>query len=236
MRIFVSYSFRPENAWIEDYVLPLIGCFGHEAVTGRLLDAGPVPPTVRDTIKSCKKVLCFVTRATPTYSSGGQIVSYAPPDWVRDEHMIAQGSEVDVVEFRETSVVYGGAASFYAVHDFDRDKIPALLLHIAKLLRAWPVGPLQLRLTVPQEIDEEFRRGVRQGNFVAICTARHEDDSIISQETQPVRLRDRQFVVPFWIKPDPNIAIDVEIAYGPRKLVCKGVAPAICDALLEAVG
>ena len=43
-----------------------------------------------------------------------------------------------------------------------------------------------------------------------------------------VRKRGDQFVILFWIKPDPDLAIEIEIDFGPRRLVCKDVSPAVC--------
>jgi hypothetical protein len=62
MRIFVSYSFRAENSWVEDYILPLIGCFGHVPVTGRILQGQPIPEEVKGLIRRSNRVLCFTTR------------------------------------------------------------------------------------------------------------------------------------------------------------------------------
>src|SRR5262245_51048381 len=101
MKIFVSYSFRAENAWVTDYVLPLLTHFGHEPVTGRVLDAGPLDDDVKRKIRQCRRMLCFVTRARPRYDPGGAVpTSYEPPDWVRDELMLARGAEKLVTEFR----------------------------------------------------------------------------------------------------------------------------------------
>jgi hypothetical protein len=234
VRIFVSYSFQ--NAWIEEYVIPLIACFGHEPVTGRILDGSPLPEEVRAAMRTCRRVLCFVTRSSPLYGPGGQTTGFRPPDWVHDEMLMARGANTKTVEFRETGVSYEGSAQHYPWHEFDRDQLPKLLLRLAQLLKTWPVGPLQLRLTVPQELYDDFSRGVAMGNFVATCAARDSSEAIVFEEEEPVRLRDNQFVVLFWIKPDPNLAIDLEIRGGPRKLVCRGVAPAICDARLLAIG
>src|SRR3954471_23986281 len=147
MKVFVSYSFRPENAWVTDYVIPLIGHFGHEVVTGQILDAGALDDEVKKKIRQSRRVICFVTRAAPRYDPGATTpTSYDPPDWVRDELMIARGADRLVNEYRESLVVYGGAAPFHAYRPFDRARIPELLVDLAAVVSSWPVGPLQLRL------------------------------------------------------------------------------------------
>jgi hypothetical protein len=234
MRIFVSYSFRPENKWVDDYVIPLIRCFGHEPVTGDILEDRAIPDEVRDKIKGTKRVLCFMTRADPIYGQNGAISGYAPPDWVRDELMLGRGAEKVAIEFREEGVIFGGAAHFSASHAFDRDKLPALLLRLAKLLKDWPVGPLVLRLTVPQALQDKFSAGVAAGTLQAKCTARDSGDDVVFSEVVPVRNRNDQFVIPILIKPDPNLAIEIEIAFGLRsKLVSTGISPAVCIAPLR---
>lgn len=236
MRIFVSYSFRDETKWVDDYVLPLIWCFGHEPVTGRILDGNAIPNEVYQRIKSCKRVLCFVTRASEIYGPGGARTGYYnPPDWVRDELMLGRGAEKIAIEFREQYVKYGGAAHFSAWHAFDRTELASLLLRLAEILKEWPVGPLQLRLSVPPELEADFNTGVDAGTLQVKCTARDREDNEIFADKPPVRKWDGQYVIPFWIKPDPNLAIEIEIAFGPRRLVCKGISPAICIARLSSL-
>jgi hypothetical protein len=110
--------------------------------------------------------------------------------------------------------------------------LPSLLLRLAEILKEWPVGPLQLRLSVPRDLEGDFNAGVDAGTLYAKCTARDGEDNEILADQPAVRKRDGQFVIPFWIKPDPNLAIEIEIAFGPRRLVCKGISPAICIATL----
>ena len=235
MKIFVSYSFRAENRWVEEYVIPLIECFGHHIVTGRMLDAGPLDEEVRRKIGQCRRILCFVTRADPRYDQNGAIVSYAPPDWVRDELMLARGANRDAIEFRETGVIYGGAAPFRAFWEFDRAQVPKLLVDLALRLAEWPVGPLQLRLRVPDEFRAEIEQAANAGTLRARCAAIDDEGSVRSTEDLQVYLRDRQLVVPFWIKPDPDVSIEIEITIGARRLACRGLSPAVRDAQLTVV-
>ena len=216
MKIFVSYSFRPETRWVDDYVIPLIRYFGHEPITGRVLDGGAIPDEVRRLIKSAKRVLCFVTRAKPNQREDGLVTSFAPPDWVRDELMMSRGADKTAIEFREKGVEYGGAAPFSAFHTFDPAELPALLLELAGILNDWPVGRIVL-LTVPQALQDDFGAGVDAGTLQAKCTARDSDDNVVSSEMALVRRRQPdQFVIPIMIKPDPNLAIEIDIAFGPR--------------------
>lgn len=227
MRIFVSYSFREENKWVDDYVIPLIRCFGHEPVTGRILDGAAIPDEVRRLIKLSRRVLCFVTRDKPLYKYG-IVMGHKPPDWVRDELMLGRGAEKATIEFREKGVVYDGAAAFSAWHPFDRADLPTLLLRVADLLKDWPVGPLMLRLAVPQSLHKAFEKGVAAGTLHAKCIARdgYENDSDPSLVL--VRKQNDEFIIPFWIKPNPSMAIEIEIAFGERTFVCKGISPSVC--------
>lgn len=235
MKIFVSYSFRAENQWVETYVIPLIACFGHEAVTGRVLDAGSLDDEVRKKIRQCRRVVCFVTRAKPNYDQTGAIESYAPPDWVRDELMLARGADRDAIEFRETGVSYGGASPFRAYVEFDRDQLPKLLLDLAVRLAEWPVGPLQLRLSVPDQFRAEVAQAANASTLRARCVALDETGTERSAEDLKVHVRDGQLLVPFWVKADPNLSIEIEITLGARRLVCRGISPAVRDALLSVV-
>jgi len=235
MKIFVSYSFRPENEWVREYVIPLVECFGHEPVTGRVLDAGPLDKEVRTRIAQCRRVLCFVTRAEPRRDEKGSIVSYAPPQWVHDELMIARGADRDAIEFRETGVDYGGAASFHAYVPFDRENLPKLLLDLAARVAEWPVGPLQLRLAAPEQFKDDVEAAANANKLKARCSAFDETGSPRSVEELKVHVRDGQLVVPFWIKPDPNLSIEIEVTLGARTLACRGISPAVREARLRLV-
>ena len=48
-------------------------------------------------------------------------------------------------------------------------------------------------------------------------------------------MRDGQLVVPFWIKPDPNMSIEIEVTLGARRLASRGISPAVREARLSAV-
>jgi hypothetical protein len=235
MKIFVSYSFRAENRWVDEYVVPLIECFGHQVVTGRMLDAGPLDEEVRRRISQCRRVLCFVTRAEPRYDQNGALVRYMPPDWVRDELMMARGANRDAIEFRESGVTYGGAAPFRAFWDFDREQLPKLLVDLALRLAEWPVGRLQLRLAVPDEFRVEIAQAANASTLRARCAAIDEEGAVRSAEDLLVYIRDGQLVVPFWIKPDPDLSIEIEITVGARRLACRGLSPAVREARLSVV-
>lgn len=236
MKIFVSYSFRPENVWIEDLVVPLIRCFGHQPITGRMLDAGPLVNEVRDKIRQCRRVLCFVSRANPRHDATGAVISHEPPDWVRDELITARATDRDALEYRELGVTYGGAAPFHAYVDFDRGAIPKLMLDLAQRLAEWPVGPLQLRLSVPEALRPTIQAAALAHTLRASCRAFDEEGTERNAQELEVRLRDGQLIVLFWIKPDPGLSIDIELAIGPTVLTCQGISPIVRDAPLTLRG
>ena len=233
MKIFVSYSFRPENDWVEKYVIPLVESFGHKAVTGQILEGAAIPDEVKQRIRGCRRVLCFTTRSTPRYNAQGQVESYEPPDWVRDELMLARGRDKVAVEFREDRVVYGGAASFVAWHAFKREELPELLVRLACLLSAWPVGPLQLRLNVPPAFALEVENAANARQLKARCLALDEAGDLVGEEELPVHVHEGRLTVPFWIKPDPGLSIEIEISIGNKRLACRGISPAVREARLQ---
>jgi hypothetical protein len=232
MKIFVSYSFRPENAWVETYVIPLIRHFGHEVVTGRMLDAGALDDEVKKKVRQCRRVICFVTRATPRYGPGGAVpVSYEPPVWVHDELIAARANDLLATEYRETLVEYGGAATFHSHHAFDRDSLPDLLLDVAEMVSSWPVGPLTLRLSFPDAIQAQMVAAANAGTLQAECTA-VEDDQEVGSETVRVHLQGGQLVALFWLKPKPTYSINVVVRYGAQNLARRGISPVVAEASL----
>jgi hypothetical protein len=211
-------------------VVPLIACFGHQPVTGRILQGRSIPDEVKALIRRSNRVFCFVTRASEIYTETGAVRGYLPPGWVRDELMLARGANKEAIEFRETGVIYDGAAPFMAWHEFDRDRLPDLMLRLAQVLKDLPVGPLILRLRVPAALEPEFDRDVQADRLVAECRARENDGAILVTDRIPVRKVADRYVIAFWIKPDPDVSIEVDINYAGRQLVCRGVSPAICIA------
>jgi hypothetical protein len=109
------------------------------------------------------------------------------------------------------------------------------LLQVAELLKDWAVGPLQLRLSVPDALRDEIAQAVDAGTLTAQCRARDLEDQVVTEEKLEVRARDGQLTVPFWIKPDPNLTVEIEIQFGARRLVCRGLSPAVREAPLRIV-
>jgi len=235
MKVFVSYSFRPENAWVTDFVVPLLGHFGHEPVTGQLLDSGPLDDDVKKKMRQCRRVISFVTRAQARFDPGATTPSsYEAPDWVRDEIMMARGADRVVTEYRESLVTYGGAASFHAYRSFDRNKIPELLLDISGIVSSWPVGPIQLRLSFPEAMRQEIVDAANAGTLEAQCIAL-EDGQEVSSETLKVHLLDDKLLALFWIKAKPTYSIDVVVRFGARNLARRGISPVVREATLSVV-
>jgi hypothetical protein len=235
MKIFVSYSFRPENSWVEEYVIPLIRCFGHDVLTGQILGGGPLPDEVQKRIKASRAMFCFVTRGEPRNVQDGKTLSWHPPDWVRDELIIGRARGTETIEFREDGVDYGGAAPFAAWHGFSRDALPHLLLRLAELLKDWPVLPLQLHLAIPPDLQPAIATAIKNDTLLVKCETLDSFEVDTSVENLKVRAVEGKFIIPFWVKPRPSLAVTVEIKSGPHRLVSEGVSPAVCTIPLSPV-
>lgn len=234
MRIFVSYSFKPENSWIQQLVVPLIRCFGHEPVTGLTLDAGTLDEEVKRKMRSSKRVICFTTRAAPRYDENGAITGYDAPQWVEDELMLAHGMDRPVIEFRESNVIRAGASNLHPYTAFERNRLATLLLDLAERVKEWPIGPLNLRLEVPDAIRAAVEQAANAGSLMARITV--DEDGQAASEELKVRVQNSQLVIPFWLKPNPNQSIDIEIVFGAQTLVRRGISPSVRDARLELLG
>lgn len=233
MRIFVSYSFKTENAWIEQYVIPLIRCFGHEPETGRILDTGPLGEEVKRKIRLCRRVICFTTRASPRYNSSAALTGYDAPQWVEDELMLARGGDQAALEFRERDVVRTGASNLYPYVEFDRENVPALLIELAERIKEWPIGPLNLKLEAPAELRTAVEQAANAGTLVASIVV--DEGGQTTNEDLKVRVQNGHLIVPFWLKPNPNQSIEIEIALGAQRLVSRGISPSVRNAPLTVV-
>jgi hypothetical protein len=235
MKIFVSYSFRRENAWVTDFVIPLLEHFGHTPITGKMLDAGPLDDEVKKKIRQCRRTICFVTRGRERYERGSSTPSsYEPPDWVRDELIIGRSTDGLVTEFRESHVDYGGAAAFHSFTAFDRGNLPKLLLDIAATVADWPIGPIQLRLSFPDALRAQIVAAANAGMLRAKCSVLEDGEEIRSEEV-PIHLRDDQLIALFWVKPRDNYLIDVIVPFGAQSLARRGISPIVREAALSAV-
>lgn len=60
-------------------------------------------------------------------------------------------------------------APFHAYCECDRDHLPKLLLDLAAGVAEWPVGPLQLRLAVPDQFRAEIEQAANASTLKARC-------------------------------------------------------------------
>jgi hypothetical protein len=109
-------------------------------------------------------------------------------------------------------------------------------ISIAERLAEWPVGPLQLRLSVPEALRPTIQAAAHAHTLRASCRAFDEEGTERNAQELEVRLRDGQLIVLFWIKPDPGLSIDIELAIGPTVLTCQGISPIVRDAPLTLRG
>jgi hypothetical protein len=197
-----------------------------------VLDGHGLEEEVKKKIRQCQRVLCFATRAKPNRDEKGNVVDYQPPDWVRDELMMSRGGELIAIEFREKDVSYGGASVLRPYVVFDREQLPQLLLDIAQRVSEWPVGPLQLKLSVPEGLRAEVEQAANARTLRARCVALDLFGTAGRTDDLEVYVRDGQLIVPFWIKPDPDISIEIELNVGARRLAARGISPAVREARL----
>jgi hypothetical protein len=188
---------------------------------------------VKRKIRLCRRVICFTTRASPRYNSSAALTGYDAPQWVEDELMLARGADQAALEFRERDVVRTGASNLYPYVEFDRENVPALLIELAERIKEWPIGPLNLKLEAPAELRTAVEQAANAGTLVASIVV--DEGGQTTNEDLKVRVQNGHLIVPFWLKPNPNQSIEIEIALGAQRLVSRGISPSVRNAPLTVV-
>src|SRR5436309_7485029 len=98
MKVFVGFGFNPRDAWIRDFVFPLITAFGMDVEDGIELAGEVISDGVRQRIRASSALIGFTTQRDPN----GQ--RWTTHRWVTDEisHALALGKPV--LEVREVDV------------------------------------------------------------------------------------------------------------------------------------
>jgi len=100
MRVFVGWPY--EAKWVEEYVLPLLGTYGIEVLTGKELEGREIQPGVLEKMTGIDAALFFFTRRGRANSAG----QYKTSDWVVNEMNHAHSMKLNtIIEVKEEGVI-----------------------------------------------------------------------------------------------------------------------------------
>ena len=158
MRVFVSFGFLPEEAWVEQLAVPLLQHLGLNVIEGKEIP-GEIDATIRRRIHSCDALIGFLLRRGKRERDG----SWSASDYVRQEIEIALAGEKDVILVVEHGVkAPRGFLQQRQRLDYRAPNRDVLLLALARHLREWIDGEVKVRLspdTLVQALEGEVYAG-----------------------------------------------------------------------------
>ena len=107
IRVFVGYGYNARDAWVEQYVFPLITAFGCSVVHGKISFGGVLADEVVRAIQSADAMVGFTTRRDPI---AGSVSAFSTHPWVVQELTTANAvvPRIPWVEVREDGVASPG--------------------------------------------------------------------------------------------------------------------------------
>jgi hypothetical protein len=132
MRVFLAFSFRPEDKDLVGQVGRLLASQHITTMTGEGLGGEQLTPAVQDRIDKCDALVGLATRRDQKQAGG-----YTTHQWVLDEIGYARGQKKRAIAVVENGVDVGG---MYQPHEYialDMAQPLTALLHLSETLGLW---------------------------------------------------------------------------------------------------
>ncbi|MGF1469112.1 MAG: toll/interleukin-1 receptor domain-containing protein [Sandaracinaceae bacterium] len=169
-RVFLSYSFRPEDRDPAQWVRTVIESHGMRPVTGDVLGGEQLSDKVKKRIEAADAFVGIWTRRDPL---GGDPETFTTSDWLRDETVYARSKDKPTIVLLESGVSVVGMGEGHERIPFDRSAPLPAILRLARTLASWrdEYGRmLRVRLT-----PEEVARAAARPNARYVCRYRLHD-------------------------------------------------------------
>lgn len=169
MKIFVGFGYHQNDAWIKEYVFPLIESFEGEVVSGEEIYGAVLSDGVKEKIKESDVLFAMFTPRDAM--ADGKFTTH---DWVRDEYLHALNTDKRAVAFIESKVNWNqGMAGNRQYVPFDETKKEKLLIEMANILCQWRRIYItkRLRFLAPPEFINEIRPLISKG--LVKCTYKY---------------------------------------------------------------
>jgi hypothetical protein len=103
MKIFLAFSFRPEDKDLVSSVERLVASHGVQVTTGERLGGEALTPEVKSRIDDCDALVAVLTRRKKQVGGG-----WSTHEWVRDELGYARAKNKKAIALIEKEVDHGG--------------------------------------------------------------------------------------------------------------------------------
>ena len=177
MKIFVAYGYRPEDAWIEEMVFPIIRAFGSDVSTGADLFGKEIADGVKNRIREADALVGFMTRRDPMQPTG-----YSTHPWVLQETAIADALPRPILEIWETGVPPAGIGQNHQRITYDASARDTFLVKFVKAMGDWHSESVERPQLAPVEVGRLYLKHRNDPTFRCTYQIRRGD-----LEMQPVK-------------------------------------------------
>ena len=132
MNVFLSFSFRPEDADLVFLLERLLASHNARPINGKILGGQALTPAVMEKIEQCDALISLLTRREEL--DGGR---WRTHPWVRDELNHARGRGIPAIGLVENGVDAGGAYSENEHIPLDRDDALPAILRLSETIGTW---------------------------------------------------------------------------------------------------
>lgn len=158
MNVFLSFSFRPEDAELVALVERLLASHNARPINGKILGGQALTPAVMEKIRNCDALISLLTRREEL--QGGR---WRTHPWVRDELNHARALSMPAIALIEDGVDSGGAFNENEHIPLDRNDPLSAILRLSETIGSWK-AELGRNLKVRLGPDEVAVPLARNGN------------------------------------------------------------------------
>lgn len=132
MKVFLAFSFRPEDKPLVRYVEQLLSSHFVQVVTGERLGGEQLTPAVKDRIEQSDALVALLTRRDPLAGGG-----WTTHQWVKDEIGYARARDRKAIAMVEDGVDVGGMYEPHECIHFSRNDLVETLLILSETVGLW---------------------------------------------------------------------------------------------------
>ncbi len=132
MKLFLAFSFRPEDQSLVRQVDQLLSSHLVQVITGERLGGEQLTPAVKARIEQADGLVALLTRRDPLAAGG-----WTTHDWVKDEIGYARARGRKAISIVEDGVSVGGMHEPHECIHFHRDNLVDGLLILSETIGLW---------------------------------------------------------------------------------------------------
>ncbi|WP_296703486.1 hypothetical protein [Algoriphagus sp.] len=150
MKVFVGYGYNSRDAWIPEYVFPLLNTLGFEVLTGENIPGEVLSEGVIRKIQEADACIGFLTKRESD--------STLTHKWVIEELATALASKKEIYEIRENGIdEQSGITGDRQYYHYDGDKAMLLVMLAKFIVNVKTRLSYKEFILLPEDISEQIR-------------------------------------------------------------------------------